>query len=104
MRAANLDRRITIIRVTEGTDPYGNPVLTENTVGTFYASRRQQSGAEAVRAGTLSPAKTVFFKLRYIENIDANDKIVSDGETFQISDVRVIGRREGLEIRAELST
>ena len=102
MRAVNLDRRVTITRVTETKDDYGNPVQTEETVGTFYASRRQQSGAEAVRAGVLAPAKAVFFQLRYIPGIDTTAKVTDGAETFEVSDVRVIGRREGLEIRAEL--
>jgi head-tail adaptor len=45
-----MDQLVTIIRVTESTDPYGNPERTEQTVGTVRAEVEPVRGQERVIA------------------------------------------------------
>jgi len=103
MDAGALDRRITIqtYAITRNAD--NEPVEGFTDLATVWASVNYVSDAERVRAAEVGASISVRFQIRYsatVAGIDAKDRVVFEGKTFDISGVKEIGRREGLEISA----
>lgn len=101
MQAGKLDRRITIEDLQKTPDGAGG--YTENwvTLATVWAEKRKQSGEEALRAGSVVPAETVIFRTRFRSDVTTEARIKHEGETYNITSIREIGRREGLELTTE---
>lgn len=103
MRAGDLDRRVTIERFTTTRDDFNNPVPDWAVLATVSASVEHIRDAERWTAQEVGASATMRFQIRYsstVADLNAKDRLVYDGDTFDIVAVKEIGRRQGLEITA----
>lgn len=83
------------------TNALNEQVATWSTIATVWASANPVSDGERLRAGETIADRMVRFQIRYspdVADVDPRDQVVFDGRTYDISGVKEIGRREGLEI------
>lgn len=99
MRAGNLDRTITIQRFTSEPNDYGTPVETWTTVATLRAQLIQASTEEFIRGGAVDET-VIVFRTRWLAGVTTADRIQYEGEDFNLKEVKELGRRKGLELRA----
>ena len=101
MRSGKLDQQITVQRYTSTVDDYGVSTMTWSDVATVRAQIIQQSTDEYLRGAQGAVDEiAVVFRVRWIEDITTADRIAFDGENFNIRELKPIGRRKGLDIRA----
>lgn len=102
MRAGNLDRVITIQRVTEGPpNDYGTPSEAWADLYTIRAQQVQASTEEFIRGFGASDKTVAIFRTWWIDGITTADRIVYGAQTFNLKEVKELGRRAGLELRCE---
>ena len=102
MKAGRLDRKITIEDYTITTNDYGEEEKTWSTWATVWAEKRDKKGREYFeQSGEYTEQQTVF-KVRYRDGVKATMRIKYDGTTYDIVSVAELGRREGLELIAEV--
>lgn len=102
MRAGKLDQQITVQRFTTVIDDYGTPVETWTDVATVRAQIIQASTTEFIQGGARDDT-VMIFRTRHIEDITTADRVVYDGDEFNIKELKPIGRRKGLDIRTVAS-
>lgn len=100
MRAGALDREIEVQRLTYETDEYGTSRPTATTLATLRAQLVQQGAREFFANGAATTERRVVFRTRFIEGVTPADQVRHEGETFDVTEVREIGRRRGLELHA----
>jgi len=103
MLAGRLDRRIAIQRASFSTNALNEKVATWPTVATVWASAMPVSDGERLRTGETISDRMMRFQIRYsaaVADVDPRDRVLFDGRVYDISGVKEIGRREGLEITA----
>ncbi|OCJ38031.1 phage head closure protein [Agrobacterium tumefaciens] len=100
MRAGKLDRSITIQSFTNTVNEYGTPIETWTDVATLRAQLIQSSTEEFLTNGA-SDTTSVIFRTRYFASVTTSSQIIYEGETFNVREVKEIGRRVGLELRCE---
>lgn len=103
MLAGNLDRRIQILRNDPTADALGGQADDWREIATVWASKLEISDAERLRASEEGSTVTMRFQIRWsptVADLDPRDRLVFDGRTFDISAVKEIGRRDGLELTA----
>ena len=98
MRSGDLDRRITIERVTITFSETGEPIETWNVLATVWAQVQQQGGREFFATVQEVSVRKVVFRIRWIEGLTVLDHVVCDGEVHDIEEVRRLGRKEGVEL------
>jgi SPP1 family predicted phage head-tail adaptor len=112
--AGKLDRRITIRRQAQARDAYGelvkdelgHPVLEWCDMTTVWASKTDIRDAERIAAQQVGSTITSRFQIRWSERVDdltPRDRLrypAISGPEWNITAVKEIGRREGLEITA----
>jgi SPP1 family predicted phage head-tail adaptor len=108
MRAGDLDRRIAIQRFTTEESPSGEPIQTWTTIATVWAKVDQQTGREFFAASQeVSERKTVF-RIRWMPDLTVLDRVVypatesepTAASIYDVSEVRELGRQEGIELHA----
>jgi len=105
MRAGPLDRLITIERFTETRDEFNAQVKNWGTLATVWASKSDVSDAERIAAQEAGSTITTRFQIRWsgdVSDVNARDRIAFDGKIYDVSGVKEIGRREGLELTTTL--
>jgi SPP1 family predicted phage head-tail adaptor len=100
MRAGKLDQTITVQRFTNTVDDYGTPVSTWTDLATVRAQIIQQSTEEFIRGYGASDDAIVIFRVRWIDYITTADRVSFDGGIYNVKELKFIGRRKGLDIRA----
>jgi SPP1 family predicted phage head-tail adaptor len=100
MRAGDLDRRITIQRRVVTSGPFNEPIVTFELLAEIWADVRQQGGAEFLKAETIIAQRRVVFCIRWLAGVTALDRVVYEGRSHNVTEVRELGRREGLELYA----
>lgn len=103
MRAGKLDRKVTLERFTETRDAYNEVVKTWATLATVSASFEPLSDGERFRAGEVAANASARFQIRYsntVKTLDPVDRLTFEGTTYEIVNVKQLGRREGIEITA----
>lgn len=103
MKAGRLDRRITIERMAETVNEFGTLVTSWTPVGTVAAQRVDQSTDEFMRSFGEEASTVVVFRVRYRAGVLMTDRVSYEGRTFDLIELKEIGRREGLELRCEAS-
>lgn len=101
LRSGNLDRRVRLERGTETRDDFNGVVRTWREVCTVWGSKEDKSGSEAISAQELAAATTTIFVIRYSSKaagVTASWRAVCEGVTYNITGVRELGRREGIEL------
>lgn len=102
IQAGKLDRLILIEELTQGS-PGGIGERTE-TWTKKHACRAQVvpvGGAEVLKAGAERTIRVARFIIRWVSVVET-DRVVYDGLNWTILHLRELGRREGLEILAEV--
>lgn len=101
MRAGKMDRRITIERATVvGKDDFNDDVLEWGPIATVWAQARPNRGAERFTAAEVAGSAVMTFHIRYRDDVTVKDRILYDGKTWNIVDVREVGRHVVTEIDA----
>jgi SPP1 family predicted phage head-tail adaptor len=101
MRAGNLDRVIELQRPTTTLDLYGTPVQGWAKVKTMRAAMLQYltDNREGQRGSTTDA--TVTFRMRWLDGVTLENRVLYDGQAFKITGIKEIGRRVGLDIMCE---
>lgn len=102
MRSGKLDQVITVQRFTNTVDDYGTPVETWTDLVTVRAQIIQASTTEFIQGGARDDT-VMIFRTRWIEDITTADRVVFDGENFNVKELKPIGRTKGLDIRTVAS-
>ena len=103
MDALKLDRRIVLQRKTITRGEANAPLETWTIIATVWASKRDVTDVERLRADEVGSALTTRFEIRWaseVSDLGADDRLIFDGRTYNIEGVREIGRHDGLEINA----
>lgn len=102
MRAGNLDRTIAIeaFEIT-GQDEAGQPIGEWTLLATVRAQIVQTSTEEYFRASGEGATSTIVFRVRYLSRVTNQHRIVFEGRNFDLEEVKELGRRRGLELRAK---
>ena len=114
MRFAKLDRRIRVKRYGSTRDAYGQQVPDlgnldpdDNKIGLVWAEWIPKgSGKERREAFQNFPDRAGSFVIRYPPStwtVTESDRIEYDGDTYEITNVAEIGRRDGLRITVTLA-
>jgi head-tail adaptor len=107
MDAGQLDRRIEITRTTTVANPDEPWIPGEETtvvVAAVRAQLLQQSTEEFMRSYGESQEQVVAFRIRYRSDIVLTDQVVFGNKVHDLVEVKEIGLREGLELRARAVT
>lgn len=100
MRAGKLDRVIRIDRYsTSGIDGYGSPAPAWEALATLRAQMLQSGTEEFIRNGAIDET-IVIFRTRYLDGVTTADRVHHAGRYYNIKEIKEIGRRNGLELRA----
>lgn len=101
MRAGNLDRVIEIQRRTTGLDLYGTPVETWATFITLRAQllKNATDDREGARGHTSDAVLT--FRMYYFASLSLNDRLLYEGQQYEITGITEIGRRVGLDLSCQ---
>lgn len=100
LEAGKLDRRVDILAVTTGADDMGGVTHATSVVATVWAEKHDLRGREFYAANADNAEIETRFRIRYRDDVTAENLISYDGREFEIVSVAEIGRREGLEIMA----
>lgn len=103
MLAGRLDRRITIERLGTTYNDDNEPVSVWTALATRWASKQDVSDGEKIRAAEVGATVTTRFQVRWdsvTETITAADRIIYDGQEYEVAGTKELGRREGIEITA----
>jgi SPP1 family predicted phage head-tail adaptor len=99
--AGKMDRRITIQRVSVTQDEYNNDVEAWEDVCTVWASYEPLSDGERLRAGERAAEASARFQIRHslqVADVSARDRLIFGGAVYQVTHVKEVGRRKGLEL------
>lgn len=101
-RSEDLDRRLEIQRKTVTQSSSGEPVETWATLATVWAQKLPDRGQERHATRQLVGSAVMMFRTRYRADLalTVQDRLVFDGKTWDIHDIREIGRRVFTEIDA----
>lgn len=101
MRAGRLDRTIIIERGAHTVDAAGTPSFTWTTLATLRAERIQSSTDEYLQAQGANAETVMIFRTRFVASVTTADRVLYEGDVFNIREVKELGRRRGLELRTE---
>ena len=99
MKLGRLDTYIEIVRdgIT-GRDEFNAPIFGVVTIATAMAERVQSSGREFLSADAIQNEQRVVFRLHWLPDITTKDRILCDGQTHNIHEVRPLGRARHMEL------
>jgi len=102
MRGGKLDRRIRLERpYVQQQEDTGEEVHTWLPVATVWAEKVEQRGAERFAARQFVGSAIRTFRFRWsetVKDVTVHWRIYFDGRHYDITDVRELGRRVGIEI------
>lgn len=101
--AGSLDRRITIRRKEEENTNLGVTGIWHD-LATVWASRKDVSDGEKAAAGSLQSTVIARFIVRsssLTRGIVPRDELIEGGQSFEITGIKQIGRRDFIEITAQ---
>lgn len=101
MRAGLLDRRITIQQKTITQSDSGEEQESWSTLAEVWAQKIENRGQERFAAQQYVGHSVRTFRFRYSSTVAAittEHRLVYEAVNYNISDVREIGRHEGIEI------
>ncbi len=100
--AGDLDRLIVLQHGTAVNDPQSNePISTFATYATVWTKMEFHRSLEGEAAAREYAEYALFFTIRWRSDIQAEDRIVFEGNNYEIIGMpRELGRRQGLKIQA----
>lgn len=101
IRAGKLHHTIVLQRSTETIDAAGVPSPSWSTVAVMRAELVDLSTEEMIRAYGASSETTSLFRTWWRAGVELADRLIFNGQAFNIRSVKEIGRRRSLEIRAD---
>ena len=102
MRAGNLDRTITLLASSEGEpNDAGTVTPSWSITGAYRAAIVTLSTEEFLRLYGEIGETVIVFRTRFLRGVTTANRIGYKAKTFDIKEVKEIGRRDGLEIRCE---
>lgn len=102
MRPGKLDRRITIEQVTLAQNAMGEPVETWAPFAEVWTDVRPMTATERFESDARHSARVSNFRIRYLTGIDPTMRISYEGLSWRILGIAELGRREGLDVTAEV--
>ncbi|CAK0778987.1 Head-tail adaptor protein [Gammaproteobacteria bacterium] len=102
LNAGRMDRLVIIQRSTATRDTMGQETMSWATHASVWAQVTPVSGNEALKENRDVAALLAKFVIRFLSTVTAKDRISYDSKYWDILSLREIGRREGLEIMAEV--
>lgn len=102
MRAGKLDRVINIESFSSTQDEFGSPIEEWTAFVTGLRAQIVQSSTAEFFSNTVGEGatSTIIFRTRFVDGVTNLHRIVYDGRNFDIEEVKELGRRQGLELRA----
>jgi len=101
MRAGNLDRRVTFQRLATTPGRGGEPTKAWADAFTTWAQVRDVSASERASAPKEMAQRSSTFTIRWRSDVTESMRIVYDGREWDITGIKELGRRGGLEIAAQ---
>lgn len=105
MNVGNMDRRIQLQAATLTANAYGQKVASWATYATVWAQLKYTSGSEKVEDDQVSSTIKAQFTIRYSTDTapaKASDRVVYNGDNYEVLYVQEVGRREGINLICEL--
>lgn len=102
MNGSQLDRRIVIQSNTQTRDAYGALVDSWATFATVSAKYTPIRGDEYFSAQQMTAKIDAVFKIRYLSGVTTSMRISYDSQLWDIRSVNELGRRDGMELYAEV--
>lgn len=102
MEAGRLDRRVTIqqSQVT-GHNSFNEPIRTWVDLATVWAQVTDVGGREYFAAAAVQAERTSRFLIRWRSDVTETMRISYGGKIYDIRSIAEVGRRVGLDIRAQ---
>ena len=100
MRAGKRDKSISIERRVENLDEYGVPREAWAPIRTAKAAIIQASAEASFGSGGLAAESIVVVRILSSEGVTPAERIVSSDRVFDVKEIKAIGRRRGLKLRA----
>jgi head-tail adaptor len=108
MKIGKADRRVTLQQVSYTRNDYGEALKSYTTLITCWAELLKTGAiGESIKQGQDIAVKKLNFKVRSSADtraITAGDRLLYDGESFDILGVEEIGRRDQLVIIVQSTT
>ena len=87
MQAGKLDQRVTIQRLVEGVDDYGQPINEWEDVGSYWASVEPLRGREFIAMQAAVSELQTRIRLRWVAGIHSTMRVVHEGTLYGIGAV-----------------
>lgn len=101
MKAGRLMEVIELQRSTSAVNDAGTAALTWAPFATLRAERIDLAEAETIEGYGASDTATVTLRARFCEGVSNADRVIWNGEPWNITRAIPIGRRKGIELRCE---
>jgi len=100
MKSGKFDRLVTLQHFTSSRDPATNELIEAWVeLATVWASFRQSAGREFLQTSTSVAERKAVFGVRWRDDLSAGgNRVQYSGESWEIEEVREIGRKIGLEL------
>lgn len=99
MKSGKLTEMIQVEGGEAGINEYGTPFTLWRQFVSVRADRIDQTTEEFMRSFGASDEEAVIFRIRFVDGVTNADRVVWNGEPFNIRQVTPIGRRKGLDLR-----
>ena len=100
MRIGALNKSITIQRALMVPNDIGEPVETWVDLATVGAAKTDIRGSERYSAKQTMASTDTRFKIRWRRDVQPRDRILCEGNYYNITGTVELGRREALEVYA----
>lgn len=99
MRAGKLNETIVLRSVTYQDDGFGGQEIVETDHATLRAQIIEESTEEFVRNYGIASERLRIFRTRWIDGVTLDMTVVHDGVSYNLKQIKPIGRRRGMELR-----
>lgn len=93
VRAGRLRHRITLERLTNSDDEYGEPTSSYEVYGSFWAAVESLSGRELWQAQQVKATTTHRVTMRYVTGVAPGMRVIHKARTLEIDSVVDVGER-----------
>ena len=102
MAAGKMDRFIVIQAPTlSAANKYNEQVAVYSTLTSVYAEKTELSGTQQLIAQQNTNDKIVKFRIYWRSDVNTTCRLIVDGETYSITYIAEVGRRQGLLLTAK---
>lgn len=99
--ARGLDRRIRIERKVSTRDSFGGENISYSLRAEVWASVIYTRGREAFLSAQPTPTSDIEFRCRWRSDVDLTDRVLYEGQPYDIQYLAEMGRRRKLRILAK---